>query len=460
MAAVVLFLSGCTGPRVLGAPSLPRDSMAAPSIEKELNPGGERCAVSFSQGAPLVTEWPATEKANLEILTRKGAVAVAFSGCSMKVLSNCALPGKYLWNRITPVSDYFEIADEDELYAKLPLGAVSLEGELKRWGKLGVQTAVSGQLRLEGIQPEDIPRSRECDQATHVIGAVSVGAFNMTRAGGDSVGAGVDVQVASAGGKTGHSATIVRAAGQPDSCVSSTDAAPHPNCASPIQVFLWNIPEGSRSRAASAGSGDVVGAGGEPGGETRTADARVPDEEVRPARRGADAPLRSVDDPSLDHNRNAIIVDLVSARADRRWDVYVDDEVICSTPCTKRIDPNRPVLMRARPDGIGMPEEVSVPNLFPAALESGEVQLLARPTQRGQFVTGLTFTSLGGMAVMTGGMLAALGCSDADRAGLCNGGLITAGVGTFVAAGAVWLIVDSLPRAFVAPIRNVTAALE
>src|SRR5262245_37174019 len=44
-------------------------------------PGGEnRCRVAASQSAPLVTEWPASEKANLEGLLGSGAVAVAYSG--------------------------------------------------------------------------------------------------------------------------------------------------------------------------------------------------------------------------------------------------------------------------------------------------------------------------------------------------------------------------------------------
>src|SRR6266545_378847 len=107
-------LPACAGPRYLG-PSVP-----------ELRAGGApRCRTGAGRSNPLVTEWPASEKANLEALLRGGAVAVEYTGCSMRVLTTCRLPGSYGWLRTTPSSDVVEIDDVDQLYAKLPLGAVS-----------------------------------------------------------------------------------------------------------------------------------------------------------------------------------------------------------------------------------------------------------------------------------------------------------------------------------------------
>src|SRR5213595_1995127 len=53
-----------------------------------------KCRVAASQSSPLVTEWPASEKANLEVLLRNGTVAVAYSGCSMRLLPECRVPGE------------------------------------------------------------------------------------------------------------------------------------------------------------------------------------------------------------------------------------------------------------------------------------------------------------------------------------------------------------------------------
>ena len=139
--------------------------------------------MAASQSSPLVTEWPASEKANLEVLLRNGTVAVAYSGCAMRLLPECRVNGEYHWQRTTPASDSLDINDADELFAKLPLGAASLESELKRSGKLSVKTTVSGQLRLENAALTEVPREGPCAQATHLLTGLSLGAFALTAGG-------------------------------------------------------------------------------------------------------------------------------------------------------------------------------------------------------------------------------------------------------------------------------------
>ena len=48
-----------------------------------------------------------------------------------------------------------------------------------------------------------------------------------------------------------------------------------------------------------------------------------------------------------------------------RWDVYADDEVICSTPCARWVNPNRPVMLRTREAGfLGPSDRVQVDHLL------------------------------------------------------------------------------------------------
>src|SRR5215475_6679276 len=105
------FLAGCLTSHPLG-PILPPTPVE-----------GARCKAAVSQASPLVTEWPASEKANLEALLMQGTVAVAYSGCSMRVLPRCQPKGHYIWQHTTPTADVININNEDELYSKLPLGA-------------------------------------------------------------------------------------------------------------------------------------------------------------------------------------------------------------------------------------------------------------------------------------------------------------------------------------------------
>ncbi len=377
---------GCAGPRHAG-PDL-----------RDLRGPEARCRAGAARTPdPLVTEWPASDKANLEALLAGGAVAVEYTGCAMRLLTQCRLGGRYAWLRTTPASDAVEIDDEDQLWAKLPLGAVSLESELKRSGKLTVHTYVAGQMRLEGAGPAEVPAQGECARATHVLGALAVGAFALNGSG--KVGGKAEVGVAkwSGGGRIDRSAGLIRAAGDWQACGQGTGNAPHPNCRSPIQAFLWRIP----------------GRGAE------------------------DGPVGTVK------------VDLVSANPSARWDVYYDDEVICSTPCSRWLDPSRPLLLRARDRGGfgGGSERIQVRDLE-AHAGSGAVQVAAHPTSNGRMVTGITFTSLGGMAVIAGVALTAIGCGGTDgSSGLCTGGLVTLGAGAAVTSGAISLIVDALPRA-------------
>jgi hypothetical protein len=388
--AALCALAGCV-------PESP--SMRARSVLPQMPAEGSRCHVAASQSSPLVTEWPASEKANLEGLLRSGAVAVAYSGCSMRVLSECRVRGTYYWQRTTPSSDSLEINDADELYAKLPLGAVSLEGELKRSGKLSVQTMISGQLRLDGADINAVPQEGPCAQATHLVSALSMGAFALKAGGKRNAGATVGVTgIGETGIKRERSADLLRSAGDFDTCAASTDQSPHANCASPIQVFLVPLP-----------------------GRT--------EEEGPPG---------------------TVKVDFVSGNPSSRWDVYADDQVICTTPCARWVNAEHPVMLRARDEAfMASPDRVQVTNLL-AYSNDGHLQLEAHPTARGELAAGITFTTFSGLAAITGVALTSIGCFG-NHSGMCTGGLVTLGAGAPLLAGSIWMILDAMPRAEVVP---------
>jgi len=91
---------------------------------------------------------------------------------------------------------------------------------------------------------------------------------------------------------------------------------------------------------------------------------------------------------------------------------------------------------------------VSFPDLRAHAAEA-PLEIRAYPKSRGELATGITFTSVGGVTLTTGVVLTAVGCG--DSAASCRGGIITALVGAAVTAGAIWLILDSTPRADITP---------
>ena len=217
-------ISACGGPNLGSTGAL---SPQVPETE------GKKCRIASNVLNPLVTEWPASEKARLEALAARGVVAVEYSGCEMRIVDRCKLQGGYSWKRTTLASDTIEIGDADELYAKLPLGAVSLEGQLARSGRLAVRTTVAGQLEA-GQLPGAAPTSTECATVTHFIKAISVGTFRLVSGG--KLQAGADATFV--GGNVKREESLLREAGNPESCEAATDEAPDGQCASPIQVFL------------------------------------------------------------------------------------------------------------------------------------------------------------------------------------------------------------------------------
>jgi transposase len=362
----------------------------APLARAPETPGDQpRCRLAANQENPLVTEWPATEKANLEARLRQGSVVVSYSGCTLRMLPRCRARGDYVWRRTTTSTDVIEIRNADELYAKMPLGAVSLEGELQRSGRLAVQTTASGQLQLAGFDPATIPRGSECEGATHVVGALSVGAFKLRSGGTARANGRADVAaIASARGGSESEESIVREAGAPARCEQSTESAPHVECASPLQMFLQQLPASVADR-----------------GPTGT-----------------------------------VKVKFLPVRGNQEWDVMVGDRTLCKTPCERWVDPAMPYTLKYDPGFFQQNQYIEVPDLR-AHQVSERVEVRAEPRNMGEFVGGIMATSLGGMAVVAGTAFTAIGCSKGG--GLCTAGLITLPVGILAVIPGVWMILDS-----------------
>jgi hypothetical protein len=344
----------------------------------------------------MVTEWSGSEKGNLEAGLREGGVVVAYAGCNMRILTQCRVGGSYQWQRTTTATDVLEIETEDDLYSKLPLGAVSLEGELKHTGRLAVQTTVSGQYRLAGLSSFDVPKTPPCSGATHLVTSLSLGAFKVKSGGGTAGRGAVGVTgVASAEGRSSRDERLLKQAGDPDHCRTSTSDDLDPACASPIQMFL--VPLASAPREGPVGT---------------------------------------------------MKVDFVAGTADRTWEVMLNDNFVCSTPCTYWVRPESALMMRAFKGKDVKGGAVSFPDLKPYAAETS-LEIRAHPRSNGKLVTGITFTSIGGLAFTTGVVLASAKCSSSGAT--CRGGIITALLGGAVAAGGIWLMLDSRPRAEVLP---------
>ena len=384
-----LAVAGCGGGSNSSTGAFQAEAPAQPTEQA-------KCKVAASHENPLVTEWPASEKANLEARLREGGVVVSYAGCAMRLLPQCRVRGKYNWRRTTTSTDVVEIHNADELYAKLPLGAVSLEGELERSGRIAVQTTVSGQMELKGWD-HAISSDASCSGATHVVGALSVGAFKLRSGGSLSARGGVGVAGIGAGASTESAESVIREAGNPESCKDSSDETAAGECSSPVQVFLWPLPRTMTDRGA-------------PG---------------------------------------QVKVNFLSATADRNWDVVVNDRVVCKTPCEKWVDPSIPYGMRFDP-GWWQRDEVVDFDLRPFK-EQAPLQVRGHPRRNGKLFGGLVMTTFGGVGILTGITFVAAGCSGDSFHNLCTPGLIVLPIGIALTIPGVLLMLNSGAYADVEP---------
>lgn len=281
-------------------------SAESPSFGLEPTPLA-RCQVGSGAQNPLVTEWAATDKARLESLLSSQPVFVSYTGCKLELVDQCRVAGSYEWVRTTLASDTVEIRSEDELWAKLPIGAAGLEAELGKSGRLQVRTRVAGQLRLAATSLPERPQLEACAAATHLVSAVSLGAFKLTRGSQNHLGGGVDAYGVGVEGRSDDARHVVHEAGVDAACERATPERADPNCASPLQLFLTPLAEPSQPPAGIPGA-------------------------VRVSFPGHD---------------------------DEVWTLYDStNTVLCTTPCEQWVPPNSGYVLRRGSESVSLPREL------------------------------------------------------------------------------------------------------
>jgi hypothetical protein len=233
---------------------------------------------------PFVVEWDATDLATFEARAHRDTLFVHYEGCKLDVLYECsdpAIPGA-LGTYGQPIFtsgtvEGFDIANQGDLYAKLPLGAASLSGRVEAGEGLHLKYFVSGVATdtRDGIYKGELAKYPACADATHFVWAYNLGAFELdssekqagqVNAGFGAIGAGAD---------RSHQESQLGHGGDLTSCTTQDQRA----CRVPIRLALRAIkagdsPLGQAPTAMGAGAGVAPGAGAEgAGGDWRSTPA-------------------------------------------------------------------------------------------------------------------------------------------------------------------------------------------
>jgi hypothetical protein len=130
--------------------------------------------------------------------------------------------------------------------------------------------------------------------------------------------------------------------------------------------------------------------------------------------------------------------------AETRWDVRIDNNAVCTTPCGLIVGPLRYVTLHS--------QDRPSTRLAVGYLAPGDVLVQAQPRAQGAFAAGVTFTALSGMGLATGITLTAVGCST-ERSTMCNAGLITGGASAVGLYLSIDLLRRALPRVHIGPVQ-------
>jgi len=208
--------------------------------------GQSKCAATKSQDRPLIIEWPANERAALESRLRQGVVPVRYVGCEMRVLSRCRSDVAYGYQGVTRESEEVKIDDVDTLYANLPFGAVAFEGHVESGGSLRVSMVIAGRYEAEAdtIRADQLTGA-DCPEATHLVLAVNVGAYELVANAERSAGASVDVLGKGGGGKHESQRGRQKRGGDRNSCQAAgrKDSEPPEGCSALLRLEVVPVGE-------------------------------------------------------------------------------------------------------------------------------------------------------------------------------------------------------------------------
>ncbi|GMV18864.1 MAG: hypothetical protein HS104_41040 [Polyangiaceae bacterium] len=418
LSLVALIAVGC-GPAA-------RPTAQAPAFEPA---GQSKCRVKKSSDRPLIIEWPSSDRAALESTAKRGLVVVRYESCEMEVLPRCQLGGSYRYTATTRKLEKVSIRDADELYAQVPVGAAKLEGKLEKAGELNVAMHVVG--RFDAVEPDKPELEGACDGATHVVTAMTSGAFEFFAGAEAEAGGGASVLGAGAGAKSSTRNELLSKDGDAEACAAATPDASGPptGCGAILRLEVSEL--GSLAKLAKAAPPPETPSVGGLGVATPNSGALI--------RSGPGVVKLHIESP----DPSVQLHGLGAQRLDQVAGGYVGQgasTLLCRAPCDAVID--------AR---LGQPLKIAGPDIpdsapFTVYDKEGEVTARVRPGNSGKLTWSAITGSTGILAVITGGSLLLTGAliNSTDSAstsgdGLVKWGAITLGGGVALTTAGVIL---------------------
>lgn len=205
---------------------------------------------------PYVVDWSLDDQVNLEAQMLSGAVVLHFDEDEIRVLPHCtARDAGYSWVGVQTRERIIKIRNRAEFATNLPVSALKLSADFDAGAMLQAQIRVVGrrQLAKASLTADDLSGDG-CQEATHVVTGVLIGAFHLQSGVWGEGGFEAGVLRLSGGGrheideKNGKVAACERASPRGDDAPDQ--------CAAPVQILLRPIKRGRATPVlAETGSG-------------------------------------------------------------------------------------------------------------------------------------------------------------------------------------------------------------
>ena len=251
LSGMVSYVAGCGGVHDAMRGDQPKasDVMGEASVQPVSGPS-----------TPLVVDWKSEQRADLEEIVADGAIAiVGWDAKGFRLLRKCSLKGDYGYLPLSIKKDVVRFESKDEVVANLPLGGLGIigkiGGEFDKGATLDIAMAMVGKRRtvLADVNKADL--SGPCDEATHYVRAMTVGAFAMTTGTKAKASGSAEIFGASAGGSTGSSKDVSNSDGVLDDCEKATgqESKPLGKCGAVLRLELEPIGAGAAKKEKEHG---------------------------------------------------------------------------------------------------------------------------------------------------------------------------------------------------------------
>jgi hypothetical protein len=239
--ALLLSLCACGPSMPAGQSNLSEQTFAG---QNECNPK--------SHDRPFIIEWDATDMSSFEAHAANDVVVARYEGCELKVLDQCRNDsvrgqlGAYKPVEWTSGSlEKLEISSEEDLYAKLPLGAATLGGRVSHGEKFRMEYYVAGtrSATRDAVYASDLADLPGCKGATHFVYGYNLGAFALGTVTETNIEAEGSLYGFGAGGGKKTSTSADKKGGELPTCKSDS-AKEIEGCKVPIRLTLREVQAG------------------------------------------------------------------------------------------------------------------------------------------------------------------------------------------------------------------------